>query len=316
MKNIFRKIFLVLALVAATATVNAQNNDKVAKALQGMSQEQIDAIKAQLPQGVTLEILINNLPEGMSLTQALQMMAAQRAQAQKDAAAAKTPVADKKGWEFFPFAGVNLGMTSSLGTPKETRSVEAANYNFNYVVGGYVSYLFGHKFGIRTGLLFERKGNNSNVIMKDYFTKVHIDNAPEETQGYFSGRSQGWHDCYYLTVPLALLYQPNRKWDFFIGPYFSYAVSRDRHGLSSEGTIRESLLAPVAPVDHSEADNSADVSKFDCGVMAGITRQMWNNIYVTSGLSFGLVNVWDGSAYGMNKNIYNIYVNLGFGYKF
>jgi len=323
-----KKILFIFALAMATVMPAMAQKELP----QGMSQEQYDAIQAQLPKGVTVEMVIANLPEGMSLEQALKIMAAQQAEKAKQEQAAQqqggVPQAaagagastakntDCGGFEFIPFAGLNLGMTTSIGVPRETRSISVSPYNFNYVVGVMASKRFTKSWGIQTGLRVERKGGNSNVYMEDYYTKVHFDGAEKETQGYYSGRSQGHHDVWALTLPLYAMYQPKESWSIHFGPYFSYQFWRNRHGISSQGTIRESVYSPLIPVDHSETDNSAKVSKWDCGVSFGCTRQMWRQLYLVFDFSWGLVNQWDGSDYGMKMNIYNIYAQLGFGWKF
>lgn len=300
---------------------------------QGMTQEQYDAIQAQLPKGVTVEMVIANLPEGMSLEQALKIMAAQQAEKAKQEAKAqqggmpqsaagadpndsREPNTDSGSFEFIPYGALNLGMTSSIGVPRQTRSVSAAPYNFNFAVGFLASKRFSTKWGMMTGLRVERKGSNSNVYMENYYTKVHFEGAENDTQGYYTGRSQGWHDVYALTLPLCVMYQPCEKYSVHFGPYFSWQFSRSRKGISSDGTIRESVYSPLIPVDHSESDNSKKVSQWDCGLSAGCTRQLWRQLYMVFDFSWGFVNQWDGSDYGMKMNIYNIYAQLGFGWKF
>jgi len=312
-----KKTFYILAfaLMACTMPALAQNTLP-----EGMTQEQYDAISAQLPQGVTLEMVIKNLPQGMSLEQALKLMAAQQAEkakaTQQTGKAATDANTGAGSPEIIPFAGLNLGMTTSIGVPRETRSISAAPYNFNVVAGALVSQRFSSKWGVMSGLRVERKGGHNNVYMENYFTKVHFEGVADDTQGYFSGRSQGEHDVWALSMPLYAMYQPHQRWSIQFGPYVSWQFSRYRYGISSEGTIRESMFSPLIPVDHSESDNSKKVSKWDAGIGFGCTRQMWRQLYMVFDFTWGLVNQWDGSDYGMKKNIYNIYAQLGFGWKF
>ncbi|GEM_PF-5626674 len=320
-------ILIVCALVAITPAVAQKTLP------QGMTQEQYDKIQAQLPQGVTVEMVIANLPEGMTLEQALKIMAAQQAEKAKEAQAAQqtgTPQAaagagataksapnkDAGSFEFIPYAGLNLGMTTSIGVPRETRSISVAPYNFNFAVGFLTSKRFCKNWGMMSGLRVERKGGNSNVYMENYYTKVHFDGATEETQGYYTGRSQGHHDVYALTLPLYAMYQPSQKWSIQFGPYFSWQFSRNRHGESDRGYIRQSVFSPLIPVDHSQTDNSKKVSEWDCGVSFGCTRQLWSKLYMVFDFNWGLVNQWDGTDYGMKMDIFNIYGQLGFGWKF
>jgi len=324
-----KKIIMITALLLATV-MPAMAQKKLP---QGMSQEQYDAISAQLPQGVTVEMVIANLPEGMSLEQALKIMAAQQAEKAKQAANAQQgggmpqatgsasenydgPNVDAGSFEFIPYAGLNLGMTTSIGVPRETRSISVSPYNFNFAVGVLTSKRFSKNWGIMTGLRVERKGGNNNVYMENYYTKVHFDGAEKETQGYYTGRSQGKHDVYALTLPLGIMLQKSQKSSLSFGPYFSWQFSRFRQGTSSRGTIRESVFSPLIPVDNSVTDNSHNVSKWDFGADLTYTRQLWHKLYMVFDFSWGLVNQWDGSDYGMKKNIYNIYGQLGFGWKF
>ena len=327
-----KTLYLIFALVLATS-MPAMAQKKLPE---GMTQEQYDAIQAKLPKGVTVEMVIANLPEGMTLEQALKIMAAQQAEKAKEAAAGqqaqsavqtgtkkKEKAEPNQGCgtpELIPYFALNLGMTSSIGVPRQTRAISAAPYNFNFAIGCMVSQRFSRKWGIQSGLRIERKGNNSNVYMEDYLTRVHIyEGQAEEVQGYYTGRSQGFHDVWALTMPLCAMYQPNQNWCLYFGPYFSFQFSRYRYGISGDADgcyIRESVYSPTVSVDHSETDHSKKVSKWDCGVTVGCTRRLWRQLYMVCDLNWGLVNQWDGTDYGMKMPIFNIYGQLGFGWKF
>ena len=93
-------------------------------------------------------------------------------------------------------------------------------------------------------------------------------------------------------------------------------MSRSRHDESSEGTIRQDLFSPVAPVNHSTNDSSDKISRFDCGLQLGLTHPIWRQLMFEFDLDWGLVNVWDGRDYGMTMNIYNLYARMGLGWQF
>jgi len=218
--------------------------------------------------------------------------------------------------EVLSYWGSNWGATTSFGTPQETRKINTSKMYYNYVFGTDLTQMFSSKWGMTTGLRFERKANGSSVEMKNFLTTVTLAGAGTPTHGYFTGKNKCKNDNKYLTIPLLAVYRANADWDFRFGGYFSYAVSRCYTGEATDGKIRETPLVPATAVTYSTSDFSDDITKYDIGIQVGTVHKVWKQLYVTMDIDWGLVNTLDSPRSGMTMNVYNLYYCMGLGWKF
>lgn len=217
--------------------------------------------------------------------------------------------------EVTPFFGSNWGATTSFGTPAETREIKSSNLLFNYVIGCDVTQMLSDKWGIDTGLRYERKASGSNVVMKNFLTTITLAGAGTPTHGYFSGNVKNINDNSYITLPVMAVYRTNSKWDVRGGMYFSYALRRKYTGEATDGKIRQNPTIPATAVTYSTSDFSDDISKFDCGVQLGVVRPIWKNLKCNVDLNWGLINTLNSEASGMTMNVYNLYLCVGLGWQ-
>ncbi len=217
--------------------------------------------------------------------------------------------------EFEPFVGINLGATTSLGVPAETEKINSSKSMICPVVGVFATQMLSEHNGVSVGLLFERKGGNSSVNMKNFETEITLAGSGTPTHGFFTGTSTNHHSVYYLTIPVRYEYRMNSKWRFDAGMYFSYALSRTRTGEAFDGKIRTSPLVPAIAVEYSTSDWSEKIPRFDCGISIGATRQIWRNLDVKADLNWGLLNTLNAPESGLKQNVYNLYASVGLGWR-
>lgn len=218
--------------------------------------------------------------------------------------------------EIEPFVGINLGATTSLGVPEETEKINSAKTMLCPAIGVNAIQMLSQHSGVSVGLVFERKGGNSNVEMKNFKTQITLAGSGTPTDGYFTGTSTSHHSVYYLTLPVRYVYRFNSKWDINAGMYFSYALSRTRTGEAYDGKIRETPLVPAIAVEYSTSDWSDKIPRFDCGISIGATRQIWRNLDVKLDVNWGLCNTLNAPESGLTMNVYNLYGCIGFGWRF
>jgi len=218
--------------------------------------------------------------------------------------------------EILPYWASNWGATTSFGAPKETRKINTSKLYYNYVFGVDLTKMITPRWGVTSGLRFERKANGSSVEMKNFLTTVTLAGAGTPTHGYFTGKNTSKNDNKYLTLPLLAVYRANKDWDFRMGAYFSYALSRCYTGEATDGKIRESPLVPATAVTYSTSDFSDDITKYDIGLQLGTVHRIWKELYVTMDVTWGLVNTLDSPRSGMTMNVYNLYYCMGLGWKF
>jgi len=222
----------------------------------------------------------------------------------------------KVKFEFRPYWASNWGATTSLGVPPETREIKNSRLMYNYVFGCDVTMMLSEKWGINTGLRFERKGGNSCVVMKNFLTTITLAGEGTPTYGYFSGTVDNTFDCKYFTIPVQALYRAGKKWDIRWGMYFSYNVSPSYTGIAYDGKIRENPTVPAVGVDDSHSDFSDDVNRFDTGIQVGAVWTIWKGLSVNMDINWGLANVLDAPQSGMTMKVYNLYFCCGIGWRF
>lgn len=218
--------------------------------------------------------------------------------------------------EIEPFVGINLGATTSLGIPEETEKINSAKTMICPAIGVMATQMLSEKWGVQTGLIYERKGGNSNVVMKNFETEIVLagsDGTP--THGFFSGTSENHHSVYYLTLPIRAVYRMG-KWDINGGIYLSYALKRSRTGEAYDGKIRTTPLVPAIAVTSSTSDWSDKVPRMDYGISVGATRAIWKNLDIKVDANWGLKNVLNAPESGLTMNVYNLYACIGLGWRF
>jgi len=222
-----------------------------------------------------------------------------------------------KSWEFRPYYSTNFGVTTSFGVPQECREINGSDFKWNYVFGCDVMYMISDRWGINSGLRYERKASNSNVYMENFYSTVTMgEGEGTPTHGYYTGNTSSTFDNRYLTLPVMALYRASKKWDIRFGAYFSYNVRPSYLATAYDGKIRENPLVPAVGVDNSTTDFSKDVNKFDMGIQAGAIWTIWKNLNVNFDINWGLINVLDSPDSGMTMNVYNLYFNCGIGWRF
>lgn len=231
-----------------------------------------------------------------------------------------TPQADKAKkakFEFRPFYASNFGVTTSYGVPSETREIKSSTFKYNWAFGCDVNMMLSDKWGISSGLRYERKASNSCVRMENFLTTITLAGGEgTPTHGYFTGTSDNTFDNHYLTLPVLGVFRAHKKWDVRAGMYFSYNIVPSYTGIAYDGKIRESPLVPAVGVDNSTCDFTDDINKFDMGIQAGVVWMPWKKLTINGDINWGLVNVLDSPRSGMTMNVYNIYFSLGIGWRF
>jgi len=227
-----------------------------------------------------------------------------------------TVASENKPWTFRPYWSTNYGLTTSFGAPAETREIKSSSLQINYIFGCDVIRMFSDKWGIATGLRYERKGGNSCVVMKNYLTTITLVGDGTPTYGYFSGTVETKCDIKYLSLPVMAFYRATKRLDVHGGLYFSYALDRKYQTKAYDGKIRETPLVPAVGVTESYSDFSDKITQTDMGIEAGISYLITKHLDINADINWGLVNVLNAPESGMTKKVYNLYASIGIGWRF
>ena len=75
-------------------------------------------------------------------------------------------------------------------------------------------------------------------------------------------------------------------------------------------------LHPVIAVSRAGYDYSSDIRRFDTGPNIAASRRIFKGLNVRAMLSWGLVPTLSASTRRIDMDTYNVYLNVGFTYRF
>ena len=228
--------------------------------------------------------------------------------------------AEKNGWEYEIRAGINIGGASPLPLPVEIRSINSYKPRFNGSLEGTVTRWLGDKkiWGVSTGIRLEVKGMHTGATVKNYSTEiVDIDS---KVSGYWTGYVNTKYSSSFLTVPVMANYRLDKRWKLRAGMFVSYRLDGDFSGYVTNGYLREGT--PVGEkVEFKDGkqgtyDFSDNLRKLHTGAQIGASWQAFNHFNLNADLTWGINNIFKSSFKTVTFNMYPIYLNVGFGYKF
>ncbi len=217
-------------------------------------------------------------------------------------------------------AHFSIGGSSPLGLPREIRQVKS--YNPTLQIGLGVSATIWpkkeSKLGLRLGIGVEGKGMRTTTRVKNYLTGIIKDQS--EVKGYFTGEVETYINNTYLTMPIFGVYRLKSNLDLFAGAYASAAISTKFNGYVSNGYLRQNT--PVGTKISFENENRAnydfseEVRTFQWGLQFGSEWFLKKNFAVFSDLTYGLNSIMQKDFKSISFDLHNIYINIGFGYRF
>ncbi|MDR0228975.1 MAG: PorT family protein [Flavobacteriaceae bacterium] len=217
-------------------------------------------------------------------------------------------------------AHFSIGGTSPLGMPKEIRSIESYNPGLQLGLEANATKWLSEesKWGVRIGLRFEGKGMKTKADVKGYLTEIVQDN--QKVSGYYTGKVRTTVKNTYITFPISAVYKVNTKWDVYGGLYFSGLIDKSFEGYVSEGYLRQSVPngTKITFEDDAKADYnfSEEVNRFQWGTQIGGEWKMNNHFRLFADATYGFNPVLNKDFKSISFSMHNIYLNLGFGYKF
>lgn len=217
-------------------------------------------------------------------------------------------------------AQFSIGGTSPLGIPREIRTVESYNPTLQLGLEANATKWIteDQKWGVRLGVRFEGKGMTTKARVKGYLTEIIEDG--QKVRGYFTGRVKTKVKNTYFTVPISAVYKVNQKWNVYGGLYFSALIDKTFDGYVYNGYLRQNT--PNGPKLEFEGDSKApydfskEVNKFQWGTQVGGEWKMNNHFKLFADMTYGFNGVLDKDFEAISFSMHNIYLNLGFGYKF
>lgn len=254
-----------------------------------------------------------------TLATLLLCLAAQGAMAQQDRTKA-LQISEHAGWEYEVKAGVNIGGATPMPLPVEIREVESYSPKLNGTVEATVTRWLGksQRWGVAAGLRIEEKGMKTGARVKNY--SMEILNEGSKVAGRWTGHVETNYNATLLTLPVTANYRLNDCWKVRAGMYVSYRMDGDFSGSVTDGYLREGNPTgekiAFANGQSTTYDFGANLRRVLYGAQVGGTWRAFRHFTVNADLTWNFNDIFEHSFKTVTFNMYPIYLNIGFGYRF
>lgn len=216
--------------------------------------------------------------------------------------------------------GIGGSSPIAWGLPQEIRKIESYNPTLNIGAEMNATKWFSdeQKWGVRVGVHFENKGMKTKAKVKNYHTEISQDN--EKIEGYFTGLVQTNLKNTLITLPVSAVYKVSPKWNLYAGLYMSGMVDKSFTGQVSDGYLHQDT--PVGNrilfegQDSAPYDYSDELRTFQWGAQIGAEWYLGNHFFLSPEINYGFNQIFKSDFKTISYSLHNIYLNVGFGYKF
>lgn len=228
------------------------------------------------------------------------------------------PRPDRK-YEYRIRAGFNIGGTTPIPLPAEIRGIESYSPTMLFSVEGSVIRWMTPKWALTTGLRFETKGMNAGARVKNYQMTMMIENGDMtgDMTGRFTGRIRTRIQNEYITLPILAVRQLSPRWEVKFGPYFSYRIDGSFTGSAFDGYIRDGdPTGTKVGVENASYNFSYGLHRFSWGGQVGAEWRAYRHLSVYADLTCSANSIFKKDFHSVNFDMYNLYLTIGFGYRF
>lgn len=217
-------------------------------------------------------------------------------------------------------AHFSIGGSAPLGMPTEIRKIESYNPNLQLGIGAHVTKWLGDNsdWGVRLGVSANTKGMETKARVKDYSTEVIIDKL--YMKGVFTGLVETKVENTYLTIPLSAVYRLSKRWSLYGGPHISFALNPGFDGYVSDGVFRQGDATGDKIIFDGDSqaayDFSDSIKRIQWGMQVGGEWALKKNLMLFSHLDYDFNDLFKKDFNSLTFSLHNIYLNIGFGYKF
>ena len=217
-------------------------------------------------------------------------------------------------------ANFSLGGSTPLGIPREIREIK--NYNPTLVLGleaDATKWISKDKnWGVRVGIRMEQKGMKTNASVKNYFTEVI--QQDEKIKGYFTGTVETDIKNTYITMPISVVYKLSPKWRLYGVVYTGILINKNFSGYVYEGYLHQDTPIGTKVTFENDAranyNFSNELRLFQWGAQLGAEWYLNKYFILFPELNYGINGIFKSNFNSISFTMHNIYLNLGFGYKF
>lgn len=231
--------------------------------------------------------------------------------------------AGAQNYEYRLKAGFNIGGTSPLPLAPEIRQIKSYAPTMAFAIGGEVIYNMNERWGFLSGLRFETKGMSTHARVKNYKMTMNVSDGDDTggVSGYFTGDVKTKVRNEYLTIPLAAVYNISPAFEVNAGLFMSIKLRAEFTGEAFDAGdgayIRDgNPTGEKIGVTSATYDLSRDIRNFNWGFQAGTQWHAYKQFSLYADLTMAANTIFPSDFETISFDMYNIYLNIGFGYTF
>ena len=147
------------------------------------------------------------------------------------------------------------------------------------------------------------------LITKEVYSSLAI--------GVFTGMVNTKVRNEYVTLPVLVLRELSPRWDLRAGLFFSCLIEGGFDGTAYDGYMREgNPVGTKVGVEAASYDFSSDVRTFNWGGEIGAEFAAYRHLTVYADLTWAFNSLFPKDFKSIGFPMYNVYLNIGFGYVF
>lgn len=216
-------------------------------------------------------------------------------------------------------AGLNIGGLAPVPLPNTIREIKSFNPGFNPSVGVEALYFLNNHWSVGVNPRLDYKGMKVTDRVMYFHTKIQVGqgSGASSFEGAFSGTNYTDSKNIYFGVPVFVEFTPGESWHYRLGGYFAILQHSKFEGTVSDGYIRNGgSLGEKVEISSASFDFADEIRKTDYGIYAGVNKNINKRFSIDLSLQWGLRSAFPSSFTGVSFPMYNIYAQLGTGYRF
>jgi Outer membrane protein beta-barrel domain len=214
--------------------------------------------------------------------------------------------------------GVYAGANTGAPIPKNVVEGSKGDLGTNFRGGLMTKYNFSEKFGLLVECGYAHKTATFSSPVKDQYIEQTFQ-VPDGQGGFitgkiettFSGNTKGSFDLHYLESALLAEYNVNRHLSVAVGAFGADLVSGTNTGIATEvqiGTVPG--FFPDQPFD-----NSAELNRFDYGLVGGLGYKLVDNLQLNMRLAWGSPSIYLPTFTRVPEPLPTRYLQVGMDYR-
>lgn len=216
-------------------------------------------------------------------------------------------------------AGLNIGGLSPVPLPNTIREIKSYNPAFNPSLGLEAVYCFNKRWSMGINPRLDFKGMKVKDSVIYFHTRIQVGQGSQSSsfEGAFSGTNYTEAENLYLGIPAFVEFTPHEKWHYRLGVYTAILLSAKFEGTVSDGYIRNGgSLGEKVEITSASFDFADEMLKIDYGLYGGVRKDIDQRFSIDLSLQWGLISAFPSSFTGISFPMYNIYAQIGTGYRF